>query len=270
MSITTKTIRQSKGTRQIVSLTAYDAVTARLADQGGADLILVGDSVGNTVLGFENSVAVTLEMMEHHTAAVARARPAALIVADIPFAVAHEDFPSVLRACARLMRVGAQAVKIEGGVLLAPVIEKLVAAGIPVCGHVGLQPQQFYQLGGYRKFGAKSSSEADAVLADALAVEKAGAFAVVGEMLAPELSGVLRKALSVPLIGIGSGTDCDGQVLVIHDLLGLTANPPPFAKPRADLAGAAIAAISGWASEVRSLPPGPTAPRVDSNATTHR
>jgi 3-methyl-2-oxobutanoate hydroxymethyltransferase len=169
------------------------------------------------------------------------------------------------------MRVGAQAVKIEGGVNLAPVIEKLVAAGIPVCGHVGLQPQQFYQLGGYRKFGAKSATEADAVLADALAVEKAGAFAIVGEMLAPELSGVLRKALAVPLIGIGSGTDCDGQVLVIHDLLGLTANPPPFAKPRADLAGAAIAAISGWAAEVRSLSPGIAHDgRADSNSATHQ
>lgn len=262
MSTTTKTIRQSKGTRQVVCLTAYDAVTARLADQGGADFILIGDSVGNTVLGFENSVAVTLEMMEHHTAAVARARPSALVVADVPFAVAHEDFPSLLRACARLMRAGAQAVKIEGGVNLAPVIEKLGGAGIPVCGHVGLQPQQFYQLGGYRKFGSKNSAEADAVLADALAVEKAGAFAIVGEMLAPELAGALRNALAVPLIGIGSGTNCDGQVLVIHDLLGLTAHPPPFAKPHADLAGAAIAAISAWAAEVRSYPSGTAATRL--------
>jgi 3-methyl-2-oxobutanoate hydroxymethyltransferase len=163
------------------------------------------------------------------------------------------------------MRAGAQAVKIEGGVKLAPVVERLVAAGIPVCGHVGLQPQQFYQLGGYRKFGAKNSTEADAVLADALAIEKAGAFAIVGEMLAPELSGVLRNALAIPLIGIGSGGDCDGQILVIHDLLGLTAQPPPFARPRADLAGAAIAAIAGWASEIRATQSAGAHPCPESN-----
>jgi 3-methyl-2-oxobutanoate hydroxymethyltransferase len=255
MRITTKNIRQAKGVRQIACLTAYDAVMARLADQGGVDLILVGDSMGNTVLGFEDSTAVTLEMMEHHTAAVARARPAALVVADVPFAVAHEDFPAVLRSCARLMRAGARAVKIEGGVKLAPVVERLVEAGVPVCGHVGLQPQQVHRLGGYRKFGAKDAAEADAVLADALAIEKAGAFAIVGEMLAPELAGKLRAALAVPLVGIGSGADCDGQILVIHDLLGLTEKPPPFAAPRANLTVAATRAISDWAAGVREAAP---------------
>lgn len=251
MKATTKSIRQGKGQCQLVCLTAYDTVTARIADDGGADLILVGDSMGNTVLGFENSVPVTLDMMVHHTAAVARARVNALVVADVPFGVAHADFPTVLSACVRLMQAGAEAVKIEGGAGLAPLVARLVAAGVPVCGHVGLQPQQVFQLGGYRKFGGKEA-EADVVLADALAVEQAGAFAVVGEMLAPALSGVLRRALSVPLVGIGSGEDCDGQILVIHDLLGLTEKPPGFVRPFASLGATARKAVADWATQVRA------------------
>ncbi|MDR2844812.1 MAG: 3-methyl-2-oxobutanoate hydroxymethyltransferase [Puniceicoccales bacterium] len=252
MKTTTKTIRLAKGNRPLVCLTAYDTVTARIGDQGGADLLLVGDSVGNTILGFDSSVSVTLDMMLHHTAAVARAKPAALVVADIPFGVAHDDFPALLQACVRLMQAGAEAVKIEGGVALAPAIARLVAAGVPVCGHVGLQPQQVRQLGGYKKFGAKDG-ECAAVQADALAVEQAGVFAVVGEMLTPALAGAVRAALSVPLIGIGSGEDCDGQILVIHDLLGLTENPPGFAKPFAQLGAVAIGAVAGWAASVRGI-----------------
>lgn len=248
---TTKTIRQAKGQRQLVCLTAYDTVTARIADRGGADLILVGDSLGNTILGFENSVPVSLDMMLHHTAAVARFSPQALLVADVPFAVAHYGFDTVLAACARLMQAGAEAVKIEGGLDLAPMIERLVSAGIPVCGHIGLQPQQVLRLGGYKKFG-KSDIEQAALLADARAVSDAGAFAIVGEMLAPEVVPLVRDAMAVPLIGIGSGADCDGQILVIHDLLGLTENPPPFAKPRAQLGELAIGAVSNWADDVRA------------------
>jgi 3-methyl-2-oxobutanoate hydroxymethyltransferase len=253
--LTTKFIRQCKGERKIVCLTAYDTVTARLAERGGADLLLVGDSVGNTLLGFENSVPVTLEMMLHHTAAVARARENALLVADVPFAVAHFSFDAVLDACARLMRAGADAVKIEGGEEMAPTIERLVAAGVPVCGHVGLQPQQVLRLGGYKRFGgagnaAREETENEAVLADAAAVAAAGAFAIVGEMLAPALAARVRDTVSVPLIGIGSGSECDGQILVIHDLLGLTDAPPPFAKPRVNLGEQAVSAIAGWAAEV--------------------
>ncbi|MDR2513266.1 MAG: 3-methyl-2-oxobutanoate hydroxymethyltransferase [Puniceicoccales bacterium] len=250
MKATTKSIRQAKGVHQLACLTAYDTVTARIADEGGADLILVGDSMGNTVLGFENSVPVTLDMVVHHTAAVARARVNALVVADVPFGIAHDDFPYVLRACMRLMQVGAEAVKIEGGVGVAPLVARLVAAGIPVCGHVGLQPQQVFQLGGYKKFGGQEL-EADAVLGDACAVGQAGAFAVVGEMLTPALSGKLRRALPVPLIGIGSGEDCDGQILVIHDLLGLTEKPPGFVRPFANLGSTAREAVSAWAMRVR-------------------
>ncbi|MDR1496885.1 MAG: 3-methyl-2-oxobutanoate hydroxymethyltransferase [Puniceicoccales bacterium] len=253
MKTTTKTIRLAKGERALACLTVYDAVTARIASNGGADLVLIGDSMGNTVLGFENSVPVTLEMIEHHTAAVARAKPDALIVADIPFAVAHDEFSAVLHACARLMRTGAEAVKIEGGVALAPLVTRLTAAGIPVCGHVGLQPQQVFQLGGYRKFGTtEGSDEVESVIADALAIERAGAFAIVGEMLSRPLAAKLRDELVIPLIGIGSGPTCDGQILVIHDLLGLTEKPPAFAKPYANLGTDAVNAVTRWVTDVRA------------------
>jgi 3-methyl-2-oxobutanoate hydroxymethyltransferase len=258
---TTKTIRHCKGVRRLVCLTAYDTVTAHIADDGGADLLLVGDSAGNTILGFDSSVYVTLDMMLHHTAAVARARTRALLVADVPFAVAHHDFPAVLDACARLIQAGADAVKIEGGTALAPVIARLVEAGIPVCGHIGLQPQQINRLGGYKKFG-NAVAEAAAVRDDALAIERAGVFAIVGEMLAPPLAASLSAELLVPLIGIGSGPDCDGQILVIHDLLGFTENPPPFARPRAHLGELAVQTVAAWAADVRDTANSVPAPKT--------
>ena len=254
MKVTTQSIRHAKGRRALVCLTAYDTVTARIAARGGVDMILVGDSVGNTLLGLPDSVGVTLDMMLHHTAAVARTRPEALLVADLPFGLAHDAFPAVLHAAMRLMQAGAEAVKIEGGRALAPLVARLVTAGIPVCGHVGLQPQQVRQLGGYRKFGARDGEEA-AVLADATAVANAGAFALVGELLTPALATQVREALAPPLIGIGSGEGCDGQILVIHDLLGLTEKPPGFVTPAAQLGQAAVDAVTTWAAQVRTAPP---------------
>ncbi len=245
-----KTIGRAKGERKIVCLTAYDAITARLADKGGADLILVGDSVGNTLLGFESTVPVTLAAILHHTAAVARAQPEALVVADVPFGVAHGDWQHVLDACVALMQAGAGAVKIEGGAAMAPTIARLVDAGIPVCGHIGLQPQQVCRLGGYKKFGAKEV-EFETVRADALAVQNAGAFAIVAELITPELAKTISAETAVPVIGIGSGNDCDGQILVIHDLLGFTENPPAFAKPYAQLGELAVKAVADWAADVR-------------------
>ncbi len=252
MKRTTKSIRAAKGGQQIVCVTAYDAVTARLATQADVDLILVGDSLGNVVLGFDTTVPVTLDMMAHHTAAVARTRPEALLVADIPFALAHDDFSALLKSCARLMQeAGADAVKIEGGVALAPKIARLTAAGIPVMGHIGLQPQQVLQLGGYRKFG--KNSEAQRILDDARALEDAGVFAIVGEGMARECASEIRAKISVPFIGIGSGDDCDGQIIVMHDILGLTENPPSFAKPFANLTRAAVEALSAYRDSVRAL-----------------
>jgi 3-methyl-2-oxobutanoate hydroxymethyltransferase len=224
---TTLTLRKLKGQRPIVVTTAYDVITARLAGEAGMDVILVGDSVGNTVLGFDSTVPVTLDMMAHHTAAVARAKPEALIAADVPFGEAHFDFERVLAGCQRLLQqAGAEAVKIEGGARLAPLIARLTAAGVPVWGHIGLEPQQVRVLGRYRKFGVELA-EAERILADALALEKAGCFALLLEMVEPNLARTITETVKIPTIGIGSGVDCDGQVLVSTDLLGLNMGAMP-------------------------------------------
>lgn len=251
MKRTTKSLRQAKGNSQIVCITAYDTVTARLADAADVDVILVGDSVGNVVLGFDSTVPVTVDMMVHHTAAVARARPNALIAADIPFGVAHGEFSELLKICMRLMQEGgAEAVKIEGGIEMAPTIARLTAAGVPVWAHIGLQAQNVYQEGGYRKFG-KTEDEKSALLAAARAHEKAGAFALLLEMMVPELAGKITENASVPTVGIGSGTACDGQIIVMHDILGLSPKKPSFAKVYAELGSQAVAAISAYRDDVR-------------------
>lgn len=253
MKITTKNLSSLKAERPIVAVTAYDTPTAAYADAAGVDLILVGDSVGTTQLGFETTVPVTLEMMVHHTAAVARARPKALLVADVPFALAHDDFSHLLHACRQLMQLGgAQAVKIEGGAALAPTVARLVAAGIPVLGHFGLLPQNVHQLGGYRKFG-RSEEEKVTLVEDALALEKAGCFAVLCEMIDGTVAGTIAAELQVPLIGIGSGPHCDGQILVCNDLLGYNAGyVPSFVKQYAQLGAAAQQAFADYASDVRN------------------
>ena len=235
MKTTTHTLRKLKGQKPIVCVTAYDAITARFASEAGVDVILVGDSVGNTALGYENTVPVTLDDMCHHTAAVARAKPAALIAADVPFGEAHYGFDRVLGACQRLMQEsGAEAVKIEGGALLAPTIARLVEAGVAVWGHIGLKPQQVHALGRYRKFGV-SPEEAESLMADALALEKAGVFALLIEMVEPGVARKLSEVSKVPVVGIGSGPDCDGQILVYTDMLGLSSGyVPGFARKFAD------------------------------------
>ncbi|MBR6797956.1 MAG: 3-methyl-2-oxobutanoate hydroxymethyltransferase [Opitutales bacterium] len=251
MKRTTKSLRQAKGNSQIVCITAYDTVTARLADAADVDVILVGDSVGNVVLGFDSTVPVTVDMMVHHTAAVARARPSALVAADIPFGVAHGEFSELLKICMRLMQEGgAEAVKIEGGIEMAPTIARLTAAGVPVWAHIGLQAQNVYQEGGYRKFG-KTEDEKSALFAAANAHEKAGAFALLLEMMVPELAGEITKKASIPTVGIGSGTACDGQIIVMHDILGLSPKKPSFAKVYADLGSQAVAAISSYRDDIR-------------------
>ncbi len=249
--MTTQTFRALKGQRPIVCVTAYDTPTAQCADAAGVDLLLVGDSVGNNVLGFANTVPVTLDMMVHHAAAVSRARTEALVVADLPFGDAHLKSGDVVKSCRRLVQEGGvEAVKIEGGVTVAPVIARLVLAGIPVMGHIGLQPQQVNVLGGYRKFGQRLP-EADALHADAEALEQAGVFAIVVEMMDPRLAADLTRKLRVPVIGIGSGPECDGQILVAHDILGINERAPSFAKAYANVHETMRAAFAAYAGEVR-------------------
>jgi 3-methyl-2-oxobutanoate hydroxymethyltransferase len=250
-----------KGKAKVVCVTAYDAIFAALADKAGVDLILVGDSVGTTMLGYSSTIPVTFDMMAHHTAAVARSKPNALVVLDMPFGVATHSFDRLLDACVRTMQeCGADGVKIEGGYEYAPVIEKLTCAGVPVMGHIGLLPQRVNQIGCYRKFG-KTPQEVDALIKDAQAVGKAGAFCIVGEMIAHDAARIVAESVKVPLIGIGSGPHCDGQILVMTDLLGLTqGNVPSFAKRYADLGTLASTAFGAYAKDVRegAYPPSET------------
>ena len=212
--------------RPIVATTVYDFVMANFADQAGLDLLLVGDSVGTTMLGFETTVDVTLDMMVHHTTAVSRAKTSAMIVSDLPFGYSHDKHEHIFEACRKLIQAGASAVKIEGGQSIAPTIERLVDAGIPILGHIGLMPQQIKNLGNYRKFG-KSDDEAEALIQDAIILQNAGCFALIGEMIDDLVAAKIAKRLNIPFIGIGSGIHCDGQILVSNDLLGLTNKPVP-------------------------------------------
>ena len=252
VKINTQHIRSLKGKQPVTALAVYDATSAALASEAGVDLLLVGDSMGNVILGFPNTLPVTLDMILHHTAAVARAKPASLVVSDIPFTEAHRDADILLAAAARcLQEAGAEAVKIEGGVTMADKIRRLTAAGVPVLAHIGLLPQQIYQMGGYRRFG-KTPEERESLLADARAVTAAGAFAVVAEMVDHETAGVIARDIPVPLIGIGSGPHCDGQILVGQDVLGLTpGKTPAFVKAYARLGEEVKTAFSNYVREVR-------------------
>ena len=253
MKITVHTIRELKGERPIVALTAYDTIMATLASNANIDLILVGDSVGTTYLGFDTTLPVTLDMMLHHTACVARAKPRSLLVADVPFPEVHLGTERLLRVCSRLFQEGgAEAVKVEGGQSVAPKVRALVDAGMPVLGHIGLLPQQFYALGGYRKVGAKEE-EREILLRDAKALQDAGAFAIVGEMIAGEIAGEIADTVDIPMIGIGCGIKCDGQILVTPDLLGMTLGKVPgFVKKFAHLQEVISSAFVEYAEEVRS------------------
>lgn len=252
MKVTTLTISKLKGERFVVAVTAYDAMMAHYADEAGVDLILVGDSVGTTQLGFDTTVSVSLDMMVHHSAAVTRIKPNALVVADVPFGLAHDQFGELLGACRRLMQEGgAEAVKIEGDSTMAPKIERLVRSGIPVMGHIGLLPQNYHQLGSYRKFG-HTDSEKSQLFEDALAFEGAGCFSLIGEMIEGPVAGAISGELSVPLIGIGSGPHCDGQVLVSNDMLGLTpGHVPSFVRKYLELGEEIRSAFANYAEDVR-------------------
>lgn len=233
-------------------LTAYDYVIAKLLDQSGVDLILVGDSLGNVVLGHETTIPVTLDAMIHHTAAVVRGTERALVICDLPFGAAT-DPESALRASIRAFQeTGCQAVKLEGGAWAAPIVRKLTEQGIPVMAHIGLTPQSIHQLGGFYRHG-KTVDEVAALKDAAFALQEAGAFAIVLECLMPEVAAEITALLSIPTIGIGSGNRCSGQVLVINDLIGLGVRPAPkFARPRANVAEVIREAVRGYVAEVKS------------------
>ena len=226
--------KKRRGER-ITSLTAYDYPTARLLDEAGIDIILVGDSLGMVVLGYEDTTEVTLDEMLHHTRIVARAVKHALLVADLP--IHTYDTPEQALATARaLLGAGAQAVKLEGGASHVRQIEAIVQAGIPLMAHIGMLPQSVREQGGYKLKG-RTQTEAEVLLRDGRAVEAAGAFAVVLEIVAAETARQITEALEIPTIGIGSGESCDGQILVTHDLIGLFPwFTPKFARPEADVA----------------------------------
>jgi 3-methyl-2-oxobutanoate hydroxymethyltransferase len=229
-------------------------VTAKIVDEAGVPLILVGDSLGMVMLGYESTIPVTMEEMIHHTKAVVRGARKALVIGDMPFMTYHISVSDALHNAARFIQEGgAQAVKLEGGEVVAEKVRQLVDCGIPVMGHLGLTPQSIHQLGGFKVRG-KAVEEARKLLNDARILEEAGAFAVVLECTPAPLSKLITQKLAVPTIGIGAGADCDGQVQVISDLLGLyTEFVPKHAKQYARLAGEIKAAVSDYISEVKSV-----------------
>ena len=238
---------------RITCITAYDYPTARLVDEAGIDMVLVGDTLAQTVLGYESTVPVTVDEMLHHARAVRRAIRRALLIVDLPFGSYHTVPERAVEAAIRYLKeAGAESVKLEGGRRRADVIRKLVEAEIPVMGHVGLTPQSLHSQGGYRVQGKTVESAAE-ILADAQAVEDAGAFAIVLEGLPRELAAIITRRLRIPTIGIGAGPDCDGQVLVFHDLAGLSfQRAAKFVRPYANLAGTLRDALARYREDVLS------------------
>lgn len=246
--------KRRNGGVPIVMVTAYDEPGGRIVSEAGADIILVGDSVANNVLGYEDTLHVDIEVMAHHTAAVARAKPRSLILGDMPWMSYHVSEAEAVRNAATLVRAGAQAVKLEGGRARLGVVEAIIKAEIPVMGHLGLTPQSVLAMGGFRVQG-KSVDAATALRDAAKALEAAGCFGFVIEGVPDVVGAAVTEALEVPTIGIGAGPACDGQVLVFHDLLGLGAadrKPPKFVRQYADLGRLATAAIASFADDVRS------------------
>jgi len=237
---------------QIVMLTAYDATMARVLDRAGIDLLLVGDSLGQVILGLDTTIPVTLDEMIHHTRAVTRATSRALVVADMPFLTYQISAEQAMRNAARLFQEGgAAAVKLEGGRPVAETVRRLTAAGLPVMGHVGLTPQHVHRLGGLRR-QARNEEAAQELILDALALEDAGAFAVVLEAIPDTVAEAVTSRLKIPTIGIGAGPHCDGQVLVSYDVLGLFDSfVPPFVKQYAQLGQLILSAARNYANEVR-------------------
>ncbi len=252
--VTTAYFREAKKTgRKITMLTAYDYPMARMVDEAGIDAILVGDSLGNAVLGYDSTIPVTMDDMVHHIKAVTRGVKRAMVVGDLPFLSYHISREEALRNAGRILQEGgAQAVKLEGGQEVAETIRAMVSCGIPVMGHLGLTPQSIHQMGGY-KIQGKDEAQAKKLLEDARAIQEAGVFAIVLECVPVPLAKLLTETLEVCTIGIGAGPYCDGQVLVTHDLLGMfMGKSPRFAKRYANLHEEIARALQAYREEVQS------------------
>jgi 3-methyl-2-oxobutanoate hydroxymethyltransferase len=252
--ITASTLIDKKQRQEIITcLTAYDYASARLVDDAGIDMVLVGDSLAQVMLGYENTLPVTMQEMLHHTRAVKRGVKRAFLVADMPFASYHLSLRESLRNAARFVKeAGAEAVKIEGGEKRAQLVERMVEAEIPVVGHIGLTPQSVHAMGGYKVQG-KTLQAVEQLMHDALALERAGACCVVLEGIPREVAAMITHELVIPTIGIGAGPECDGQVLVFHDLLGLTFAPPAkFVRRYADVGAVIGNALTAFKEDVKS------------------
>jgi len=244
--------KTSAGAEPLVMVTAYDAPGARIADAAGVDMILVGDSLAMVVLGYDDTLQVTVDDMAHHVAAVARARPRPLLVADLPWLSYHLGPEDAVRNAALLVRAGAQAVKLEGGRKRLPVVRAILDAEIPVMGHLGLTPQSLHALGGFKVQGKEADAARDLV-ADAVALAEEGCFSIVLEAVPDVVGRMVTSAVDVPTVGIGAGPDCDGQVLVFHDLLGLQDRVrPKFVRQYASLKAEAVVAVAAFAADVRA------------------
>jgi 3-methyl-2-oxobutanoate hydroxymethyltransferase len=253
--VTAPAVRARKvrtGSEPLVMVTAYDAPGARMADEAGVDIILVGDSLAMVVLGYDDTLQVTIDDMAHHVAAVARPQPRPLIVGDLPWLSYHLSVEDTVRNAATLVRAGAQAVKLEGGRKRVPMVDAIVEAEIPVMGHIGLTPQSVHAMGGFKVQG-KERGAAMALVDEARALEAAGCFSIVLEGVPSEVARMVTDSVDVPTIGIGAGPGCDGQVLVYHDLLGIEDRiMPKFVRRYASLKADSVAAIAAYAADVRS------------------
>jgi 3-methyl-2-oxobutanoate hydroxymethyltransferase len=251
--VTTESLRLMKGKgRKIACLTAYDAIMAELLDEAGIDLLLVGDSAGTVIQGLATTISVTLEQMLYHCKIVSRSVRRALVVVDLPFLSFQISPEEALRNAGTLMKeAGAEAVKLEGGAVFSGVVKRLTDSGIPVMGHLGLTPQSIHSFGTYRVRG-DSEDEAQKILEDAVSLEQAGAFAIVLEKIPSELGKRITEAVDIPTIGIGAGPDCDGQILVTHDMLGLfTKFHPRFVRHYANMAEDMLQAFKSYADDVQ-------------------
>ncbi len=252
---TVPAIRQQKrshGSKPIAMVTAYDAPGARMVDEAGVDMILVGDSLAMVVLGYEDTLQVTVDDIAHHTAAVARTKPSALVVADLPWLSYHISIEETVSNGAKLIRAGANAVKLEGGRSRIPMIEALLSAEIPVMGHVGLTPQSINAMGGF-KVQARDTKGALDLVSDAKALEHAGCFSIVLEGVPSQVASMVTSSVDVPTIGIGAGSDCDGQVLVLHDLLGLEKRIiPKFVRNYAQFHVDGVSALREFITDVKN------------------